>query len=142
MKEGAWEFIRYILEEERMHYGSSLAFLPVTKTNIRLQAEAEGESYYMYPMDRAAPNIVRWNGVDVPEYDPSRIIAATVTEADAEFVLDLLQSRPFYISTSAHERINELIDEELSAFFAGNITAEDAARRIQSRVSIYLAEQS
>jgi len=142
VKEGAWEFIRYILEEERMHYGSSLAFLPVTKTNIRLQAEAEGESYYMYSLDRAAPNIVRWNGVDVPEYDSTRIIAATVTEADAEFVLDLLQNRTFYISTSAHERINELIDEELAVFFAGSITAEEAARRIQSRVSIYLAEQS
>ena len=66
-----------------------------------------------------------------------------ITDEDVQFVLDLLTKRTLYpLVTTSYKTINSLINEELSAFFAGNVTAEDAARRIQSRVSIYLAEQS
>ena len=34
-----------------------------------------------------------------------------------------------------------LTEEEANAFFNGDITAEEAARRIQNRVEIYLAER-
>lgn len=34
------------------------------------------------------------------------------------------------------------MDEEFNEFINGNISAEECAERIQSRVSIYLSEQS
>ena len=37
--------------------------------------------------------------------------------------------------------VEQIIEEELGAFFRGEITAEKAAEYIQNRVSIYLAEQ-
>ena len=37
--------------------------------------------------------------------------------------------------------IYNIVEEETARYFAGDCTAEDAARMIQSRVSLYLAEQ-
>ncbi len=37
--------------------------------------------------------------------------------------------------------VEQIIEEELGAFFRGEITAEKAAEYVQNRVSIYLAEQ-
>ena len=39
------------------------------------------------------------------------------------------------------EFIYNIVEEETARYFAGDCTAEDAARIIQSRVSLYLAEQ-
>ena len=44
------------------------------------------------------------------------------------------------VEKSVSPKITEIIDEELSGFFGGR-TAEDTARNIQSRVSLYLAER-
>ena len=50
----------------------------------------------------------------------------------------------YHSQKAAHldQAVITLIGNELDAFLAGQKTAEDAARQIQSRVGIYLAEQS
>ena len=39
------------------------------------------------------------------------------------------------------DAVREIVSEELSAFLAGHGSAEDCAEKIQSRVSIWLAER-
>ena len=143
VKDGAWAFIRYILADEMIHYASPNRYLPVTRSNFEKQAELERKRFYFYPLDGTSGSWKSWDGETVPEYDRTRQIGLYITDEDVQFVLDLLTKRTLYpLVTTSYKTINSLINEELSAFFAGNVTAEDAARRIQSRVSIYLAEQS
>jgi len=146
VKEGAWEFIRYILSKELPSMdGSRTSVFATTKSMLRAQAKAESSMYYILSLNQDAYSGYIWNGVNPPkEYDPEKQIGAYVTEDDAQFLIDLLESRTFYTNRSdgTDETILELIAEELGAYYAGNITAEDAAKRIQSRVSLYLAEQS
>jgi ABC-type glycerol-3-phosphate transport system substrate-binding protein len=143
VKDGAWAFIRHILADEMIHYASPNQYLPVTRSNFEKQTELERRYFYFYPLDGTSGSWMAWDGETVPEYDRTRQIGLGITDEDVQFVLDLLTKRTLYpLVTTSYKTINSLINEELSAFFAGNVTAEDAARRIQSRVSIYLAEQS
>jgi len=143
VKEGAWEFLRYIVYEEQIHFSNtSNKRLPVTKSNIRWQAEREGEYFFVFALDTMLSKAHPWDGVNVPEYDTAKNIGISISEEDVEFILDILDSHSASVTIPSHKTVNSLIDEELEAFYAGNVTAEEAARRIQSRVSIYLAEQS
>lgn len=45
------------------------------------------------------------------------------------------------IMSNGNEAVFSILQEEAQAYFAGDKTAEQAADNIQSRVSIYLAEQ-
>lgn len=143
-KEGAWEFIRYMLTEVLMHKKASLRYFPVTESGIRQEMTKSGKLFYMFSIDNRSYTSKQWDGVTPPEeYDPLTQAGISFTEEDADILLDLLNNRTYSISTtSAYETIQALVKEEVEAFLAGNVTAEDTARRIQSRVSIYLAEKS
>jgi ABC-type glycerol-3-phosphate transport system substrate-binding protein len=78
-----------------------------------------------------------------------RITRDTVLQGD-NFVLfsteDAKQFKNAVYSTTKMARIDEklvkLIITEINGYIAGDKTAEDTAAQIQSKVSIYLAEQS
>lgn len=143
VQDGAWEFIRYVIGEERMFfYGAGNPMFPVTKTNIRKQAERENDCYYVVSLDKLVPNPILWDGQNPPEYNEKQNFGISITEEDVEFILDILDSHGASVTIPAHKTVNSLIDEELGAYYSDSITAEEAARRIQSRVSIYLAEQA
>ena len=40
-----------------------------------------------------------------------------------------------------NKELNEILNSEANRYFAGEITAKQAAEYVQNRVSIYLAEQ-
>ena len=46
------------------------------------------------------------------------------------------------VSGGYSAEVFKIIDEETKAYFAGEKTAQEAADMIQSRVSIYVSEQS
>jgi hypothetical protein len=52
--------------------------------------------------------------------------------------LDNIAGQP--ISTLSDDVIADILSEEITSFFGGTKTAEECARVIQSRVSIYLSE--
>ena len=62
----------------------------------------------------------------------------TVSEADATQFYDLLDS--ITVLEGPDGALAEIIKEETAAYFAGSMTAEQAAQNIQSRASIYLQE--
>ncbi len=68
-------------------------------------------------------------------------IETALTEEDADRLRDLFENRlgvPYDPAVS--EDVVAIVNEEVSAFLGGLGTAEDCAAKIQSRVSIWLAE--
>ena len=62
----------------------------------------------------------------------------TLSEADAAQFCALLDS--ITVLAGLDGQLTEIIQEEAAGYFAGSLTAEQAARNIQSRASIYLQE--
>jgi hypothetical protein len=63
-----------------------------------------------------------------------------LTEEKAEEYRKLLDEAGASTVTAVDPQVAEIISEEISSFLGGGCTAEDCAARIQSRVSIWLAE--
>jgi hypothetical protein len=70
---------------------------------------------------------------------PGYIIA--FTEEDAAHITESLSSAGVPLSKRIPDEVTAILNEELSAFLAGHGSAEDCAGKIQSRVSIWLAER-
>jgi hypothetical protein len=63
-----------------------------------------------------------------------------LTEGEYTEICDILDSMGSPIIEDTPEDVWNIVNEEMSAFFSGMGTAEDCAKKIQSRVSIWLAE--
>ncbi|MBQ2748719.1 MAG: hypothetical protein IJF34_02940 [Clostridia bacterium] len=97
---------------------------------------------------------MKWPSSDTIEpHGPPSFSGAPIKQDDAEryFLLEKPTNRTLHQLLWDHHsqadhvfyygKLTEVIDEEASRYFAGDITAEQAAAYIQNRVSIYLAEQ-
>ena len=135
-----------MLLEDSTAYGLNITrYFPVSRSGMREVAEKELAQYCVMGLEGTLCMTYYWDGEHPPvEYDAKTRTEMLLTEDVVEKVFDLLENRPVYTNANAgdDEIIKAIIDEELAVFYSGSITAEDAARRIQSRVSIYLAEQS
>ena len=67
-------------------------------------------------------------------------VSIPTAEDFARFEAFLDNDAGYPLTERISPEINEIIEEEISAFFAGVGSAEDCAKKIQSRVSIWLAE--
>lgn len=63
----------------------------------------------------------------------------TISDADEAKFLELLQS--VTVLEGMDKSLEDILCEEANAYFAGNVTAGQAAKTIQSRASVYLLEQ-
>lgn len=129
--EGAWEFARYYLTEE---YQNDLEWgLPVSKTAFMEKSkEALGRPFYLDE-----------NGEKV-EYDNyfyingENIVLEPLTQEQVDQVVELIMATDklsYY-----DEDIQNIITEEVAAFFEGQKSAAEVAQIIQSRVQIYVDE--
>ena len=67
-------------------------------------------------------------------------VVSFFTEEAREELVSVLDRAGSPIMGTTDQQILEIAGEEMSALFAGSCTAEECARRIQSRVGILLAE--
>ncbi len=67
-------------------------------------------------------------------------IVAHYTEEDHEALKALISEQGTPLISRVPEEVQDIIDEEISAYLGGVGTAENCAKKIQSRVSIWLAE--
>lgn len=110
-KKGAWEFIKYLITEGAWDNTYGIS---VNKEVLEAQtAEAMSPS----------------------KEDETKVIA---TEEDKQQFYDLMDQSVFY--GTASDKAADIIMEEAAAFLAGDKTAEETARIIQSRVSLLVAE--
>lgn len=118
-KEAAWEFISWLLADEFQTYAPG--FVPVRESSLQRQFDtamaSEGTGYSYNSLS-----------FDIP---PAAI-------EDAEAMRQLIDTGRG--ASVADTRILQIIDEEAAAYFAGQKSAAEVAKIIQSRVQLYVDE--
>lgn len=136
---GAWEFIKYIITDPDLQDRAAGQMFPISKRAMddkfygMLNPLHEFEGKEIVPAE---------NGgfyADGQFYDMSYDNTPKITQKQIDKITALLNS--LERNTSSDRMILDIVLEEASAFFAGDRSAEDTARLIQSRVAIYVAEK-
>ncbi len=139
-KDTAWDFIKsavYAPENILRHNGFS-----IFKDTARIQCEEDKEMEYTYYFS---------GGASGHTYDPenptteddlrSPGVICLFSDEDAEKLLSYINDNcGSPIGESVPSDVISIINEEISSFTSGAKSAEECAKVIQSRVSIYLAE--
>ena len=123
-KEEIWEFIKFCLREENQ-LSDDFGF-PVNRNALSSAMER----------DQQPPT--EMNKFTYSYGDLSEEITAATAEEAAELTAYI---DGITVCGIPDDFIYNIVEEETARYFAGDCTAEDAARMIQSRVSLYLAEQ-
>lgn len=134
-KEAAWEVMRLFYTEEYQTKRSFTRFaFPANKNafNARLE-QAKERLFGTNELTGETFEITQRGHWDNYDYDPA-------TDEEVEKVLELIDS---IIGMQDYDpTIYDIVMEEAGAYFAGTATAEDTAKMVQSRVTLYLGEQS
>lgn len=145
-KEGAKEFLRYLISEE--------AQCKYVQYNVYEEAGKVGGLLmgYMadFPVHLGAFQLLldKTQEIDTGEFSKYTggvdggvyYSPAPYTEEQEQwfrFLLDNAQPAKFYVSA-----ISGMVSEELEPYFAGDITAEQAAEKLDNRVQLYLNERA
>jgi len=129
-KEGAWEFMRTFLtaqwQQDNVDWGfptNKSVFDDMLKEAMRDKSEDE-EEYAV------------WGGY----YGGMEYEQAPLTQQEADRIIALIDSTTNI--SSYDEALMNIIMEGAADYFSGLVSAQDAARVVQSRASIYISEQS
>ncbi len=115
VRDGAWEFIEFVLsEEEQSWYSSEFAYFPVRKDAFEAYLNKPTNPLYFTPKD--------------------------VFSADTGAALREMMNHMQREQNLSGSQISVIFSEEVAAFFAGDKTAEQCADMIQNRVQLYLDE--
>ena len=143
----AWEYVRSaIIPDYNEVWGGYRLFngLPVLKSIYDSMAAQYYENFYEF-------GIYFSGGMSYGSGDPENPmtvddlrepgIIAHFTEEDAANLKDFLDKNVgFSASSSIANEINEIVEEEISSYTSGAKSAEECAKVVQSRVSIWLSE--
>jgi ABC-type glycerol-3-phosphate transport system substrate-binding protein len=140
-KEGAWEFIKFAIQESNRNMGD----FPVLKSRLdEVIAEAMTAEYEMDEngqplLDENGNKIERSKGgIGFENGDMIEIYASTQEEVDG--FMALLDSAG--INYGGSMEILAIISEESQGYFEGQKSVSEVADVIQSRVQIYVSENS
>lgn len=140
-KDGAWEFIREFLSEDSQ---KEIFGLP-TNANL-LNAQIDEAMQPNYKKDENGEYILDENGEKIKEtsdfyYTPdcTEVPVYEMTAEQAELFRSLIEKGG--VVADDNSAILKIVREEVQPYFAGQKTAEDVAKLIQSKVSIYVNEQ-
>ena len=143
-KEGAWAFVEHFLAESR----SDMFFshdLPTRQSEFdKMIEEATKEEYLTdengNPVLDEEGNAIPANGMSSISYGDWEYTYHTPTKEEADLLRELVQiAKP---AAGANEEINNIILEEAEAFYKGQKSVDDVAQVIQSRIQIYVSENS
>lgn len=139
-KEAAWEFLRGFLTEDYQINGYSL---PTNKNAFEKQLAKAMEVEYM--QDANGNYLLDENGDRIPQSRGMVSDGLTTTEIYATTPRQAEQLREAI--TSATKMIDydtsilDIVTEEAAAYFAGQKSAEEVAKLIQSKANLYINEQ-
>lgn len=142
-KEGAWAFIEDYLSKEADNMFSW--GLPTNKSELDAMIEEETKVEYVTDangkpvLDEEGNPIVMGGGSSIG-YGDWEYTYHVVTQEEVDRVLELIEvAKPVSV---ANQEIMTIITEEAEGFFQGQKTAAEVAAIIQSRVKIYVSENS
>lgn len=140
-KDAAWEFLRMFYTED---YQKNIGGLP-TNLNVyneklkkamtpQYQQDAEGN----FLLDENGEKIpISTGGMGMP--DGSVVEFYALTQEQADRLGDLINSTTRLADYNSS--VFDIVKEQAQAFFAGQKSAEDVAKLIQSKANIYVNEQ-
>lgn len=138
-KDGAWEFMQYLLTEEYQsslveEQGGSWGF-PVKKSALEKKFEQDmTPEYYTDENGKQVEQMkTSWG------YDDFNIDIYAATEEEVAQVRSLIESAE-RLTGSVNEQLVNIVTEETEAFFKGQKSAADTADVIQNRIQIYVNE--
>lgn len=133
-KEGAWQFMRTFLTE-KYQKDSSWSFPTNKKAFEEKMKDAMTPEYYTDPTTGETTEVAK----DSMGWDDSYVEIFAMTQEEADQLMELIDT-----TTRAYtydQSIYDIITEETAAYFSGARSADDTARNIQSKVSLYVNEQ-
>ncbi|MCM1149533.1 MAG: extracellular solute-binding protein [Butyricicoccus sp.] len=147
-KDGAWQFLRQFFlgrdsESRRGNVMVSYGGFPINKADFdkkleqAMTPEYEKDENGNYVLDENGNKIEvsqggwSWGSITI-EY-------RAITQEEADRILELINTTTK--SRTSDESILEIVREEAAPFFAGQKTAEEAAKLIQNKASLYVNEQ-
>ncbi len=140
-KDGAWSFIRTLLTPEIQSDSWSIP----TNNNL-LEKQIAQAMEPLYATDENGEYILDENGEKIQEAsdfyftpDCTQIPIYEMTEEQAELLRSLIGEGG--VVENDNSAIIKIVKEELAPYFAGQKSAEEAAKMIQSKVNIYVNEQ-
>ncbi|MBR5677032.1 MAG: hypothetical protein IKX20_02725 [Paludibacteraceae bacterium] len=137
--DAAWSFIRTIL----LGMDVSSVHGPILKSVYDKQIRSELGKTFAYYTDGSKQSFLVTEDNPIEKADPypdKPGIRRTFDEAEAEKLREVYDSVGAPHLSGISEEVSEIVSEELSAMSAGASSPEDCAKKIQSRVSIWLAE--
>ncbi len=143
VKDGAWAFLESYLSRDDTWY--SFGF-PNSKKELEEMAKEAVEVTYV--LDANGEPLLDENGEPIEEGAGSSVSYGSdwsydyrkATQEEVDLVMELMETAKPVASTN--DQIWTIIQEEAEPFFQGQKTAEEVAGIIQSRVGIYIDENS
>ena len=133
VKDGCWQFMRIFMSKAFQDTVDGYWPMSIEKLNA-LAEEAQNKPYYL----DSAGNKVEYD--DTWYIGDTEIIIEPMTKDEVQEVIDYLGTMDSV--GSYNEGVMNIIVEEASAFFSGQKTSKEVAEIIQSRVQIYVNENS
>ena len=121
-KEGAWQFIRFLLEKENQKLISEGSSMPVHEGALEESVEEYLYDYYYNTYTSDGRHIIR---EELPE------------GLEEKFWEGIANAGPASYRT---EQVLAIIEEEAELYFTGDKTVEEISAVIENRVKLYLAE--
>lgn len=140
-KEGVWEFFRFLLcgeylsrrVEEVCYY--KLPGIPLVKEELEKRIPAWNE----FCAREANGTLVTQIGAMGEQLESVTIVKLPTDGSEADTLMALIDRMDCLYEQD--QRLLDIVLREARAFYSGDKTAEQAAMLIQSKASIYLAEQ-
>lgn len=139
-KDAAWQFVRTVLTDG---YQSNGFYLPTNRNTFEEQLAASMVVEYL--QDANGNYLLDENGERIPQSKGSMTdgintyeLYAT-TEAQAEHLRSVIASTTKLMDYD--ESIISIVTEQAAAYFSGQKSAQEVAKLIQSKASIYINEQ-
>ena len=139
--DAAWAAFKAIIDPDDDQYRNDI---PILRSSFDVMCE----EYYSYRFEFYYDGSASWGTYDPDSPDDQRTtedldrpgIVTFFTKEDAERIKAFLDQPVTPVGGAVNAEVEGIIMEEISAFLGGSVDAAGCAKRIQSRVSIWLAE--
>lgn len=131
--DAAWDFVRYFLLPE---YQDKIEYeFPITKDAYDKMAENSMEKYYWTDEDGK-----KHYEDDTYYVGDQEVVIQPLTKEDVQYINNFIGS--LSLVYSGNQNVYNIVTEEVAPYFEGQKSAAEVAGIIQSRVSIYVNENS
>lgn len=140
-KEGAWEFMEYMLSQE---YNIRTSHAYPVKTE-ELKGRLEQEKYNIYEKDRSTGQPILDENGNPKRQERGHDEAGNVTNyypgrEELTMLWDVLTGACVNTSFQEGNEVLKIVEEEIQPYFAGDKTLDEAIDVIQSRAQLYISE--